>query len=71
MRHTGQWWEIFQGLSLEECFEEIKRQKLFHPWILVELLPPVQEGLLRTMLQCHLRNYGKGIDFILGNHVIT
>ena len=31
MRHTGQWWEIFQGLSLEECFEEIKRQKLFHP----------------------------------------
>jgi hypothetical protein len=31
MRHTGQWWEILQGLSLEECFEEIRLQELLHP----------------------------------------
>ena len=31
MRHTGQWWEILQGLSLEECFEEIRQQELLHP----------------------------------------
>ena len=31
MRHTGQWWEILQRLSLEECFEEIRGQELLHP----------------------------------------
>jgi hypothetical protein len=31
MRHTGQWCEIFQGLSLEECFEEIRKRELLHP----------------------------------------
>lgn len=31
MRHTGQWWEIFQGLTLEECIEEIRGQELLHP----------------------------------------
>ena len=31
MRHTEQWWEILQGLSLEECFEEIKQQQLLQP----------------------------------------
>jgi hypothetical protein len=25
MRHTGQWWEILQGLTLEECFDEIRQ----------------------------------------------
>ena len=24
MRHTGQWWEILQELTLDECIEEIK-----------------------------------------------
>ena len=24
MRHTGQWWEIFQELTLDECMEEIR-----------------------------------------------
>lgn len=24
MRHTGQWWEILQGLSLEECLSEMR-----------------------------------------------
>jgi hypothetical protein len=31
MRHTGQWWEILQGLSLDQCMEEIKEQILLHP----------------------------------------
>ncbi|MGO9022463.1 MAG: hypothetical protein ACLQVJ_29350 [Syntrophobacteraceae bacterium] len=31
MRHTGQWCEIFQGLTLEECLEEIRQQELLHP----------------------------------------
>ena len=31
LRHTEQWWEILQGLSLEECFEAIKEQELLHP----------------------------------------
>jgi len=31
MRHTGQWWEIFQQLTLEECFEEMKNFQLLHP----------------------------------------
>jgi len=31
MRHTEQWWEILQGLTLEECFEEIRQQELLHP----------------------------------------
>jgi hypothetical protein len=24
MRYTGQWWEIFQDLSLDQCLEEIR-----------------------------------------------
>lgn len=31
MRHTGQWWEIYQGLTLEECILEIREQELLHP----------------------------------------
>lgn len=31
MRHTGSWWEIRHGLSLEQCFAEIREGGLFHP----------------------------------------
>lgn len=31
MRHTGQWWEIFQEMTLEKCVEEIRDQELLHP----------------------------------------
>jgi len=31
MRHTGQWWEIMQGLTLEECLKEAKENPLLHP----------------------------------------
>jgi hypothetical protein len=31
MRHTGEWWEIRTGLSLEECFEEIRTEGIFQP----------------------------------------
>ncbi len=30
-RHTGQWWEIMQLLSLEECLAEIEAGGLFIP----------------------------------------
>lgn len=31
MRHTGQWVEVFQGLSLDQCFEEIANNPIFEP----------------------------------------
>ena len=31
MRHTGRWWEIRHGLSLEQCLAEIRGGGLFHP----------------------------------------
>ena len=31
MRHTGKWWEIFQGLTLEQCLEEMKNNIILHP----------------------------------------
>ena len=31
MRHTGKWWEIRHGLSLEQCLAEIREGGLFHP----------------------------------------
>jgi hypothetical protein len=31
MRHTGKWWEIWHGLSLEQCLAEIKEGGFFHP----------------------------------------
>lgn len=31
MRHTGQWWEIFQNLTLEECLQEIRTNPLLQP----------------------------------------
>jgi hypothetical protein len=33
MRHTGQWWEIFQELTLDECMEEMRTNPLFQPAI--------------------------------------
>jgi hypothetical protein len=31
MRHTGQWWEIFQNLTLEECLHELRTNPLLQP----------------------------------------
>jgi hypothetical protein len=31
MRHTGQWWELFSGLSLNECIEAINDMPHFTP----------------------------------------
>jgi hypothetical protein len=31
MRHTGQWWEVYQGLTVEEYFETIVNQQTFWP----------------------------------------
>ncbi|WP_133309333.1 hypothetical protein [Parashewanella curva] len=31
MRHTGQWFELFQELSLDKCFNEIKNLPHFMP----------------------------------------
>jgi hypothetical protein len=30
MRYTGQWWEIFQDLTLDQCIEEIRINPLLH-----------------------------------------
>lgn len=31
MRHTEQWWEFLQGLSLEDCLQELKTNPLLRP----------------------------------------
>jgi hypothetical protein len=31
MRHTSKWWEIWHGLSLEQCLAEVRGGGLFHP----------------------------------------
>ena len=31
MRHTGQWWELYQGLSFKECLETIRQEPHFLP----------------------------------------
>jgi len=31
MRHTGKWWEIEQGLSVDKCLARIKEGGLFSP----------------------------------------
>jgi hypothetical protein len=31
MRHTGQWWVIYRGLSLDECLAAIKNEMHFQP----------------------------------------
>ena len=31
MRHTGQWWQVHEGLSLHEAVKTIRDHQLFHP----------------------------------------
>ncbi len=31
MRHTGKWWEVHRGLTLDESIETIRDHGLFHP----------------------------------------
>ena len=31
MRHTGKWWEIYQELTMLECFQHIIEEPYFHP----------------------------------------
>ena len=31
MRHTGQWWEVYRGLTLEEALKTIEEEQLFWP----------------------------------------
>lgn len=31
MRHTGQWWELYDGLSLEDCLAAIEDEPHFMP----------------------------------------
>lgn len=31
MRHTGEWWEVYRDLPLEQAVETIRREQLFHP----------------------------------------
>ena len=31
MRHTEKWWEVYQGLTLEESLETIEKEELFWP----------------------------------------
>lgn len=31
MRHTGQWWEVFTGLTVDESLDTIKNEPYFHP----------------------------------------
>ena len=31
MRHTGQWWELYQNLSLEECLAAVQDEPHFMP----------------------------------------
>lgn len=30
-RHTGQWWQVFDNLSLDDCLEQIKCNPIFQP----------------------------------------
>jgi len=31
MRHTDKWWEVYQGLTLEECLKTIRDEGIFQP----------------------------------------
>jgi hypothetical protein len=31
MRYTGQWWELYQALSLDQCFSAIQDEPHFRP----------------------------------------
>ncbi len=30
-RHTGQWWQVFEELSLDDCLEQIEKNEIFLP----------------------------------------
>ncbi len=30
-RHTGKWHEVFEGLTLDQCFETIRKEEIFYP----------------------------------------
>jgi hypothetical protein len=31
MRHTEKWWEVYQGLAVDQCIETIRDEGIFHP----------------------------------------
>ena len=31
MRHTGKWWEVYQGLTLEKSLKTVRDEGIFHP----------------------------------------
>jgi hypothetical protein len=31
MRHTGKWWEVYQGLTADKCLESIRDEGIFQP----------------------------------------
>ena len=31
MRHTGKWWEVHQGLTLDKCLKTIREDPTFQP----------------------------------------
>ncbi len=31
MRHTEQWWEVFQDMSMDDCLKEIEQNPIFTP----------------------------------------
>jgi hypothetical protein len=31
MRHTGKWWEVYGGLTAEECLKRIGDEAIFQP----------------------------------------
>jgi hypothetical protein len=31
MRHTGKWWEVYQGLTVDDCLKAIREQGTFQP----------------------------------------
>jgi hypothetical protein len=32
MRHTGKWWEVYRGLTADECLKTIRDEAIFQPW---------------------------------------
>lgn len=30
-RHTGQWWQVFENMALEDCLQEIETNQIFWP----------------------------------------
>jgi hypothetical protein len=30
-RHTGQWWQVYEGLTLGEALKRIRNEEFFHP----------------------------------------